>query len=245
MVVVGNNVLRIVDAVTLRPLKEYVDSEDRIWVKGDHGSEFFVIVETKNMDSPHIKCSIKVDGNDIGYAWIVHSPDVSPPLGPLKHGQRCEAGEKLTSHAFKFIEEDAVIGNEDTVPLPPAGCVTAKWSAAVESGVPPPVKVDFNTWSESVIGAKGTSHKKDASIVRAGQGHTPSELPMYQSKQYSSTHDLTTATVYYTSDFGLAVRGLLKNEETGMCSSMKNIHKKTDGECRPAKKAKKEVIVLD
>ena len=60
-------------------------------------------------------------------------------------------------------------------------------------------------------------HKKEQSQLRSEEGSAASTLSNPSSGRRARCGELLeTITVQYTSDFGLAVRGLLSEEETGM-----------------------------
>ena len=62
-------------------------------------------------------------------------------------------------------------------------------------------------------------HKKEQSQLRSEEGSTASTLIIDHNGPTARCGELlATTTVQYTSDFGLAVRGLLSVDETGMTS---------------------------
>ena len=61
----------------------------------------------------------------------------------------------------------------------------------------------------------GGSHKKDSSVLRSTAGSMPGSLLSVCHGTYEDVEQLCTLTIKYTTDFGLAVRGLLKDEDVG------------------------------
>jgi hypothetical protein len=142
----------------------------------------------------------------------------SAPLGVLKSGQSW-SDSNLISHALKFVE-NARAGEEDEEDgrLPSTGSVTVKWYHCMweHNSVKSETSQTTSSWSGSSA-SSSTMHKKEQSQLRSEEGSTASTLVNDPKAQTARCGELlATTTVQYTSDFGLAVRGLLSADETGM-----------------------------
>ena len=240
--------LRLVDAFTKTDLNERVDSNGRTWVKGDGGDEFFVVVENLKDPMSSIKCCISVDGVDLGYTWISHCINKSTPLGPMKSGQTFASGNDLTAHAFRFVRHERTkdeVKDETTREtkneerdrhIPESGTVTAVWYVATNMGNS--IESHRTTDWTGQTNSKTSSHKKDQSTLHATVGSVPATLPMKNSWDYDTGRELARATIHYTTDFGMAVRGLYSTDEvtddTPVPKRVKKEELKKDGETAEA-----------
>ena len=203
----------LTNASTGEELRMYEDGAGQAWVKGEPGDEFFI--RLNNDDARHALCGVRVDGVGIGYDMPVLGKTRSIPLGVLKSGPSW-SDESLITHALKFVEQkrEAVGNDEDEGRPPTSGTVTVQW---YEYGPRANVANDTTTakWSGGKNAASGM-HKKEQSQLRSEEGSAASTLKNYPGPRPRRGALLHTITVRYTSDFGLAVRGLLSREETGM-----------------------------
>lgn len=212
--------LTLTDASTGEERREYVDAMGTTWVKGEKGDEFFIML--KNQDTRDALCKIFVDDVDLGYSYKMPRTRTSAPLGVLKSGQSW-SDSNLVSHALKFVEKARVGGeddDEDGRSLPSTGSVTVKWYHCMwehNTSVKSETSRTTSSWSGSKAASSSTMHKKEQSQLRSEEGSTASTLvndPKGPTVRFGEL--LATTTVQYTSDFGLAVRGLLSADETGM-----------------------------
>jgi len=210
----------LVDATNRTILQERVDASGIAWVTGEPGDEFFVAVA----QTEHVSCAIKtyvaVDGVDIGYGIVFPStaPCELPLMGPMASGQTWSDGTALVTHAFKFLrhevkgaarEQDEATG-ERRVPL--AGHVTVRLVRTIKTDRPV-VGLALDTWSgDSSVGPR-RRYKKDQSELRATIGHTVGTIGCAAPLHYDDQEELACLTIHYTTDFGIAVRGLYTREE--------------------------------
>jgi hypothetical protein len=208
--------LTLTDASTGEECREYVDAMGTTWVKGENNDEFFIIL--KNQDSRDALCKIFVDDVDLGYSYRMPRTRTSAPFGVLKSGQSW-SDSNLISHALKFVEKTrASIGDEEDGRLPSTGSVTVKWYHCMweYNSVKSEASRTTSSWSGSSA-SSSTMHKKEQSQLRSEEGSTASTLTNDPNGPTARCGELlATTTVQYTSDFGLAVRGLLSADETGM-----------------------------
>ena len=101
--------------------------------------------------------------------------------------------------------------------LPSTGSVTVKWYNCMweYNSVTSESKKTTSSWSGSRA-PSSAMHKKEQSQLRSEEGSTASTLTNDPNGPTARCGELlATTTVQYTSDFGLAVRGLLSEDETG------------------------------
>ena len=189
----GSFSLSLVDADSLDPLREYGECLSSVsWVKGEGGDEFFVVLRCEQYNST--KCFVEVDGKDLGYTWISHSPGTSEPLGPIKGGQTARAGSTdLVTHAFRFVRESR---SEEHKPSS-FGTVKATWFACEREGDDDAVTLDG--WDED--------DTFDSSL-RASTGAMPGSLPKVCTGSWVTRDEMCSLSINYTTEIGLAVRGL-------------------------------------
>lgn len=219
--------LSVLDAVSLDPLREYKGPGGAAWVKGEHGEEFFVEVRCEMTKT--VVCYVTVDGKDIGYTWITHRPNVSEPLGPLRESMPTvdAISTSVPTTAFQFVELEA--NQDDTapppsaeggaaderVPIPANGTIVATWYTTEDT----PVKVTsshrLGDWESNAgttdVGA--TDNKKDCSVLRSTKGSMPGSVPSVSDVYYGKKELLGRLEIKYSTDFGLAVRGLYPKQE--------------------------------
>lgn len=209
--------LTLTDASTGEECREYVDAMGTTWVKGEKGDEFFLVL--KNQDTRDALCRIFVDDVDLGYSYTMPRTRTSAPLGILKSGQAW-ADSELIAHALKFVEKPrASVGEEDEEDgrTPSSGSVTVQWYNCMweYNSVTSESKKTTSSWSGSRA-PSSAMHKKEQSQLRSEEGSTASTLTNDPNGPTARCGELlATTTVQYTSDFGLAVRGLLSEDETG------------------------------
>jgi hypothetical protein len=217
--------LTLTDASTGSERREYVDAMGTTWVKGERDDEFFIML--KNVDSRDALCKIFVDGVDLGYSYKIPRTRSSAPLGVMKTDQSL-SDFNLITHALKFGEKTrAPTGGEDEDGhMPYTGSVTVQWYNC---------EWDYNcvkfepkmtsSWSGAASSASSSiMHNKEQSQQRSEEGSTASTLINYPYGPTARRGELlATTTVQYTSDFGLAVRGLLTANETGMSAKRQKI----------------------
>ena len=206
--------LSLVDAVSGEELREYKADDTSTWVKGDPGEEFFIVVGC-HMPPKSIVCALEVDGKDIGYNWICHRANTSMQLGPIKSGQEvgsCTAD--IVTHAFRFVEVDANGGGEagdgNEEGPPGHGTIVATWYNAEQVHTQtPPSSCSFNAWEGDAEGSLlTTDNKKDCSVLRSTSGSMPGSLPVVSDSVYEKRDKIGSLEIKYTTDFGIAVRGL-------------------------------------
>lgn len=210
----GTFTLSVVDATTLDTLKEY-DDGSTTWIKGEDGDEFFIVIKSETYD--HVRCCIQVDGKDLGYTWKSKAPNESTPLGPLKEGQVMTSGKAgLVTHAYRFVRHAVAetSSSDEDAPHPGCGTITATWHS-VECTDTSAICTKTNAWVKDDLPIGGGSHKKDSSVLRSTVGSMPGSLPTVCPGTYEDVEELCTLSIKYTTDFGLAVRGLLKDEDVG------------------------------
>lgn len=209
--------LTLTDASTGEGRREYVDAMGTTWVKGEKDDEFFIML--KNGDTRDAMCKIFVDDVDLGYLYKMPRTRTSAPLGVLKSGQSW-SDSNLISHALKFVEKTRApaAGEDEDGRLPSTGSVTVQWYNCVwENNCVKPETKTTSSWSGASSASSSTMHKKEQSQLRSEEGSTASTLINDPNAQTARCGELlATTTVQYTSDFGLAVRGLLSADETGM-----------------------------
>lgn len=211
--------LTLTDASTGAERREYVDAMGTTWVTGEKDDEFFIML--KNGDTRDAMCKIFVDDVDLGYLYKMPRTRTSAPLGVLKPGQSW-ADSNLIAHALKFVEKTrAPAGGEDEDGrLPSTGSVTVQWYHCEwdNNCVKSETTRSTSAWSNaSSASSASIMHKKEQSQLRSEEGSTASTLINYPNGPTARCGELlATTTVQYTSDFGLAVRGLLSADETGM-----------------------------
>lgn len=209
--------LTLTDASTGAERREYVDAMGTTWVKGEKDEEFFIMLQ--NQDSRDAMCKIFVDGVDLGYLYKMPRTRTSAPLGVLKSGQSW-SDTNLISHALKFVEKTRkpAGGEDEDGCLPSTGSVTVQWYNCEwdYSCVKSETARSTSSWS-GLSASSSSMHKKEQSQLRSEEGSMASTLindpnaPTVRCGEF-----VATTTVQYTSDFGLAVRGLLSADETGM-----------------------------
>lgn len=207
--------LTLTDASTGEGRREYVDAMGTTWVRGERDEEFFIML--RNQDTRDALCRIIVDDVDLGYSYKMPRTRTSAPLGVLKSGQSW-SDSNLISHALKFVEKTRASSGEEDVRLPSTGSVTVKWYNCMweYSSVKSDTAQTTSSWPGSSA-ASSSMHKKEQSQLRSEEGSTASTLLNdFKGPTARIGELLATTTVQYTSDFGLAVRGLLSADETGM-----------------------------
>ena len=220
MVVSGPFVASVVDANDKTALTERTDSGGTVWVKGEPGDEFFVTIRQLYDIGHAATAHINVDGKDLGYSLVwKRGPFVSSPLGPPKSGQSWDDSDMVT-HAFKFMRHVAPQPSaDDERRVPAAGSVTVTFYRAVVSADQTAPRQDTTSeWTGSTDTAVA-SHKKEQASLRAGVGSVPGRLPRAADTFYDHKEVLATITIRYTTDFGIAVRGLYTPDEVNMPSS--------------------------
>lgn len=215
--------VHLVDATTGMPLQERTDANGAVWVKGEPGDEFFVLVEQDARGGPacDVSASIKVDGASLGYrpVWKRENlPFTSNLLGPAKTGQLSTDSDMVT-HAFKFLRHETTQNGDDDDDRgePTTGSVVVTFRRAVFSDE---MRKNVTTVSEWVGSDEAVvaSNKKEQVALRAGVGSVPSRICVRPT--VVRAHEvLETVTVRYTTDFGIAVRGLYTPDEVNMPSS--------------------------
>ena len=167
--------LSLVDADSLDALSEHSGNAPfTSYVKAVGGGEFFVVVRCEMRIS--IKCLIEVDGKDIGYSWITHKPDTSPPLGPLKTGQSTSGGtENLVTHAFRFAMQN---GSRN-------GVVKATWYTCEQEGGE---IMQLDEW------------KTDETNKTAVTGAMPGSLPKVLTTSWKVLDEMACLQIHYTND---------------------------------------------
>ena len=208
--------LTLTHASTGEERREYVDSMGTTWVMGEKDDEFFFVL--KNRDSRDALCKMFVDGVDLGYSFKMPRTRTSAPIGILKSGQSWSESE-LISHALKFVETaSAPTEVDEDGRLTSVGSVTVQWFSCMWDYTT--VKAEHTAVTSSWSGASSVSshmHKKEQSQLLSGKGSVVSTFDHTSNGPTARCGELlATTTVKYTSDFGLAVRGLLSAEETGM-----------------------------
>ena len=151
-------------------------------------------------------------------------------IGPLKPGQDdeekplkvkgAEAHNQKIAHAFKFVRVDQVpAGAFESLP-PSFGRIEAVWRRCTPSGGG---ASSLFLWQGSSSSASAES-KEGAAALKAALGSTPTSLPVLDAGKYWEEHEeIGRAHIRYTSEFGLAVRGLLpaqdanENERPSSC----------------------------
>lgn len=237
MVADGGFRLSIVDATTKQPLRERVDKGDIGWVQGEEGHEFFVTVgvdkrpasRPPNPPAKYVHACIYVDGKDLGYHMRFQScyTSTSPPLGPAKAGQAWN--EEGVVHAFKFERGTSGGGNWHV------GSVTVVFRRATLQSSAAVPKTTIQTWTGQT--ASAALHHKEQSSLHAGVGTTPGKMPNVASRPLECHEVLGVLTLRYTSDMGLAVRGM--EADTPPCKKVKTEDKKPGGT------SKQDAIVLE
>ncbi|EOD34446.1 hypothetical protein EMIHUDRAFT_363482 [Emiliania huxleyi CCMP1516] len=200
--------LRLVDAATGEPLKEYTDSQGREWVAGEDDQEFFVELANE-AGAGRVKAFVTVDGSSIGYNWqIVGEAASSSQLGPLKTGQQTAAGATVVAHAFKFKQADETgdDGEASEGAPPPYGRVEVSWKRATLSDVPTPTQ-GFQTAAWAGKGVSTSSKKEGMGALKSSTGAAPTSLA-WSSQSWTVHDEVASATILYSSQFGLAVRGM-------------------------------------
>lgn len=207
----------LVDATHRTILQERVDANGKAWVMGEPGDEFFVAVAQRE----HVPCAVKtyvaVDGVDIGYGILFPStaPCELPLMGPMKSGQTWSEGA-LVTHAFKFLRHDVRDAlreqDEGERRVPPAGRVTVRLVRTIKTDRPV-VGLALNTWSGDSSVGPCPRYKKDQSELRAAVGRTVRTIGCAAPLHYEDQEELARLTIRYTTDFGMAVRGLYTREE--------------------------------
>ena len=210
--------LTLTNASTGEERREYVDAMGTTWVEGEKGDEYFIML--KNQDVRDVVCKIFVDDQDLGYSYAVPSLGQSQPFGVLKSGQSV-SDSNLISHALKFVEKPrtpAVDEDDEDGRLPSSGSVRVEWYQC--TWVLKSIKSDTSQTTSSWSGSRASSstmHKKEQSQLRSEEGSTASTLSTNTAGRVGRAGQLyAVTTVMYTSNFGLAVRGLLSADETGM-----------------------------
>jgi hypothetical protein len=208
--------LSVVDAVSRRPLAERTGPDGKTWVKGESGEEFFVVVKSARHEQ--VRCCIKVDGQHMGYSFVTDRPTESPAFGPIverKPHEQVEEGTAATV-AFRFTVskvETATPDDAEADAPPTSGTVQATWYSVVATGAAATQYAPVATWHDGAGATVRSDNKKEASALRASAGTTPSSLRNFARATYTTVDELCRLTIHYTSDFGLAVRGLLTQEE--------------------------------
>lgn len=200
--------------------REYTDGMGSSWVKGEDGDEFFVVLT--NEGSRTVMCKVEVDGVYLGYDVVLPHNTTSPPVGVLKRGQSFSES-RIISHALKFVERkrnETTEGDEEDRRFSPVGSVAVEWYTCKRDYCATEKSSDYTTtsWTGGSDRLPRTMHKKEQSQLCSEEGSTVSTLSTSQDDRLALHCGalITTTTVQYTSDFGLAVRGLLSEEETGM-----------------------------
>lgn len=228
--------LKLVDAQSMEPLAERVDATGTAWVKGEPGAEFFVKVGRglEQMTADPISAQILVDGKDLGYRALLRMLGSSRPLGP--HKVRAEGPEptQMAIHAFRFQRHEVAprAPEEPAADAPPAtGRVEAIfWRTQLRGRVDPWGALQAPEWTEAPRGPRAAAHKKDTAGLHAAAGTTLSTLQT-SSNTGVFLEEVGRLTLCYTTDFGMAVRGLYRPEEVGAAAS--SSAGADDARCRP------------
>ena len=217
--------LSLTDAATGEVRREYADarSED-VWIKGEQGEEFFL--RLKNDDTCDAVCIIHVDGVDLGYRITMPSRRESPLLGVPKSGQSW-SDSTVMWHALQFVErkrdddDGSRVDDDEDRRLPEVGSVKVDWyqceydrDRTLTTGTEAVTK----PWPGNSSGvSSSTMHKKEQSQLCSKEGSSVAEFTNRPTAPFARRGPLLATTkILYTSDFGLAVRGLLSAEECGM-----------------------------
>lgn len=190
------------------------------WVAGEDGAEFFLQIKHTNPGTD-TSCKIAVDGEHLTSWRMRHdNHDWSSKLGAIKRGQSLSAGDQGIMHALRFqrVGQSSASRDdqedEDESRLPTFGSVEAKWYRTVKTTQ---LKSTVNTKgfggsSAASIGGDKASKKEGAAALRSTAGSVPTTF--VESKFKSTLHEqLGAASIRFTSEFGLAVRGLLRDED--------------------------------
>ena len=208
MVKHGDFELVLIDAVTSLPLQEKTDALGRTWVKGDDGQEFFVQVNNSVLRRCGLEVDVYVDGHDVGYSWGSVSASESDFIGiPVP---QCPFPKV---RAFKFERRDAHSDTPDRH-VPGSGTVKAIWyETPVEAGAPMASDRVERKWCDSH--SETSKHPKEASSLRATVGSCEHSMQMFEEGVWERLRIVDSITIHYTSDFGMAVRGLYTRREAG------------------------------
>ena len=204
--------LDVVNAATKASYPKYIDASGNRWVCGEPGKEFFIRVfvfpqAQGKTEGPYYRLSVKVDGRHLGYDCIADTTDdkFHAAIFGIPKGD-------VSINAFKFERhdlssssknaDDAMDGRpgqgniqltvykvhrlakfEDTSSLIPR-----EWDAA------------------SAPSTRG--NKKDSSVLSAGKGKSTQSQAAKSKYDYSEGVQVEVQTLNYTTEFGLAVRGM-------------------------------------
>jgi hypothetical protein len=200
------------------PMRERVDKDGVTWCVGEPNKEFWI--QMGQMHSWHASLLyLEVDGADIGYSMSFkkHWIGTTNPLGAIKSGQDWNSTDPLTTHAFKFMRHDVVKDDNDEDDIrgnTPAGSITMYVHKCVP-GVKTELPQDGTTsaWTPSSSTGANVTHKKEQAALRAGVGSTPGSLNAVSNDAIDDLGEVCRITIRYTTDFGMAVRGLYTEEE--------------------------------
>ena len=96
----GQFTLSVIDATSREILPERTGADGKVWVKGEDGKEFYLVVDTKQEPKGEdVLCCVKIDGISVGYRKAMRESGVSYVVG-------LRSGANIVS--IKFVEGHAL-----------------------------------------------------------------------------------------------------------------------------------------
>ena len=200
-------VLAVVDAATEAPYPTYTDASGESWVCGEPGKEFYVRVTSQGkMEIPeYYRLSVTVDGSRVGYDCVLETHKYGSAMFGIPKGD-------VSINAFKFVRHDLSSSSEN-----PDDAMDARpGQGQIQLNV---FKVDRlakfenvpvivpDEWNASAPSTRG-KNKKDSSVLSAGKGTSTQSLVGLSKYDYTDGVQVEVQTLNYTTEFGLAVRGM-------------------------------------
>lgn len=208
--------LQLVDATAGIPLNEHIDGSGQAWVAGEEGDEYFLQVRHVADPGCDTKCIIEVDGEEIDSRrkGLGSRLTWSHNLGLRKAGQTVAPGEEGIIHALKFarIGQAAAAGDgggaEDEDGRPPAhGLIVARFHRYTVIGKRTKESTASSRWQGS-SSQQGDNKKEGAAALKSTTGSAPSSYKVSRHRTQTN-EEVGRVSIRYTSEFGLAVRGML------------------------------------
>jgi len=206
----------------------YTDASGKSWVCGEPGNEFYarVTLQNKTEDPEYYRISVAVDGNTVGYDAVMEAhKNIRPPaVFGIPKGD-------VKINAFKFVRHDlsSSSSSDDTMDARPGqGQVQLfvyKCDRLGKFEETPSIVPD--QWT-ATSAPSNSDNKKDSSVLSAGKGNSSKLLAAMSKYEYSFGSFVETQTLNYTTEFGLAVRGMHTPPASSASEEKKEVKPETE-----------------
>lgn len=219
--------LSLLNVDTGSAFKEHLDDKGNSWVAGEAGIEYWIEVQS-DKEAGLTLAEVEVDGVKIGYR--VKADSCKRKIGAWNASDN----SSFKALAFSDARSDNVEGGEDSANKPSFGMIKVTWYRAIVTTSSQSNSVKIKQW---VGGSRPPSHskgKEKAGSLKTTVGTTTASGARLCKEHYKNGDVLCTLCLYYTSEFGLAVRKILKEP------TEKKVKTEVIGPLRAARKRARE-----